>query len=72
MFLTDATYLYLKILEEILSEGKNYSDGRLFRLKARNRDFSGTTRESILPDHYENRIRKLLTFTFMQLHILLV
>ena len=41
MFLTDCAYLYLMILEEILSEGRNYSDGTLFYEKAKNRDFSG-------------------------------
>ncbi|KAK2149866.1 hypothetical protein LSH36_433g00068 [Paralvinella palmiformis] len=51
MFLTDATYLYLTILDELLSERKNYSDGQLFQKKARNRDFYGLTGHVILDNN---------------------
>ena len=49
MFLTDSTYLYLMILEEILAEGRNYSDGRLFQQKAKNKDFLGVHFWGVFP-----------------------
>ena len=47
MFLTDCAYLYLTILNEVISEGKNHSDGHLIYEKAKNRDFQGNIIETV-------------------------
>ena len=40
-FLHDAAYLYLLLLNETLSEGKDYRDGHIYLDKAKGKVFQG-------------------------------
>ena len=41
MFLADAAYLYLMLLNETASEGGDYRNGMAYLAKAKNRSFEG-------------------------------
>ena len=48
MFLHDAAYLYLLLVNETITEGKDFRNGTLLLEKARNRTFEGITGKVIL------------------------
>ncbi len=47
MFVSDAVYLYLMLLNETLAGGGDYRDGSAFLEKAKHRSFRGQCRDRV-------------------------